>query len=48
MFINIAITIVALFIFVIFAALVVGGRYDDMMEQDLETIIVEEIDMEEK
>ena len=48
MFISIALTMVVLVLLVIFAALVVGGRYDDMMGQDLETIIVEEIEMEEK
>lgn len=42
MLINIAITIVVLFAFVIFAALVVGSRYDDMMEQELDVMIEEQ------
>ena len=47
MIVNIVITIVVLLLFVLFAALVVGSRYDDMMEQDLDTITVEELEMEE-
>ena len=48
MLINIAITIVVLFMFVIFAALVVGSRYDDMMEQELDVIMKEKQENEEK